>query len=131
MSGYLYFGNIFSKSESELAAANDRFAAFYAAAARRPAFPEASAETGGWMVHAMYFSMGKRHDYRGALKNVQVPVLVIHGEKDLQTETESRAYADAFPNATLQVIPDAGHFIFEDQPVRFAEALQGFLSRIQ
>ena len=34
------------------------------------------------MVQAMYFSMGRRHDFRGALKNAGAPVLVIHGAKD-------------------------------------------------
>jgi len=59
---------------------------------------------GGWMVWAQYVSMGQRHDYSKALADVNVPVLVIHGADDLQSEAASRLYADAFPNAEFVVI---------------------------
>lgn len=129
LSGYLDFGHVFSKSESELAAQNRKFAVYYEAAARARDFKllEMGTDNGGWMVQAMYFSMGKRHDYRSALKSVSAPVLVIHGDRDLQTEEESRAFADAFPHATFQVIRNAGHFVFEDQPQEFTEAVRAFL----
>ena len=90
-----------------------------------------SAASGGWMVHAMYFSMGLRHDYRGALRQVDAPVLVIHGEKDLQPEEASRMYAQAFPNAEFKVIGNASHFAFSEQPEEFAAAVGGFLSKIK
>jgi proline iminopeptidase len=128
---YLDFGEIFTKSESDLAGLNSRFASYYRAAATTRGFrvPEVeSGEIGGWMVQALYFSMGKRHDYTSALKSIQAPVLVLHGARDLQTEAETRAFADAFPHATFRVIPEAGHFMFEDQPVQFAEAVGSFLA---
>ena len=84
---------------------------------------------GGWMVQAMFFSMGMKHDYRAALKSVNVPVLVIHGEKDLQPEKASRMYADLFPNSQFRVIPNAGHFSFNDQPDTFAQMVSEFLSK--
>ena len=82
---------------------------------------------GGWMVWAGYMSMGQRHDYRAALQKVTVPVLVIHGTDDLQSETATRLYVDAFPNAEFAVIQDAGHFSFEDQPDQFASIVKSFL----
>ena len=76
------------------------------------------ATNGGWMVQAMYFSMGKRHDYRAALRAVQAPVLVVHGENDLVPERMSRMYVDSFPNGRLHAMSigksraagRAGHF---------------------
>jgi len=50
------------------------------------------------MVQALYFSMGKRHDYRPALKQVQARALIIHGEGDVSPERVSRIYADCLPN---------------------------------
>jgi proline iminopeptidase len=82
------------------------------------------------MVHAMYFSMGKRHDYRGGLKTVKVPVLVIHGQKDLQPEKAGHAYVDCFPNAACQVIKNAGHFPFSEQPEEFAAVTGKFLDEL-
>ncbi len=130
---YLDYGSLFSKSESDLAALNGEFARYYTAAAARrgmnvPTDTPADA-IGGWMGQAMYLSMGLKHDYRPALHAVTAPVLVLHGDKDLQPVAASQAYADAFPNAELRVIPDAGHFVFDDQPAAFASAVADFLSR--
>ncbi len=132
---YLDYGSIFSKSETDLIALNAEFERYYAVAVRQKGFavPAESqpGAAGGWMVHAMYMSMGLRHDYRGALKPVQAPVLVIHGENDLQPEKASRMYAEAFPKAQFQVIKSAGHFSFSDQPDAFARVVGDFMSRVK
>jgi pimeloyl-ACP methyl ester carboxylesterase len=80
------------------------------------------------MTWGMYVSMGQWHDYRPALKNVTAPVLVIHGADDLQSESASRLYVEAFPNAEFAVIENAGHFSFEEQPQQFADIVQKFLA---
>ncbi|MBN1348429.1 alpha/beta hydrolase [candidate division KSB1 bacterium] len=135
MQRYFDFGSIFQKSEAELAALNREFGKFYLMASNADsAMIQAatdSAENGGWMVQAMYFSMGKKHDYRDALKNVSAPVLVIHGSNDLQPETASRTYSAILPNATLQVLDNAGHFGFNDQPEAFADLVDKFLSELK
>jgi len=56
------------------------------------------------------------------------PVLVIHGANDLQSESASRQYAEAFPNAEFAVIENAGHFSFEEQTQQFADIVQKFLA---
>lgn len=132
---YLDYGSIFAKSEAELTALNAEFDRYYAAAARLqgvvvPTGREANMG-GGWMVHAMYVSMGRRHDYRGALKRIDAPVLVIHGASDLQPERASRGYVDAMPHATFVVLPNAGHFPFADQPDAFAAAVGRFLGELK
>lgn len=128
---YFDFGGIFMKTEAQLAALQRRFLKYY-----RAAYPEDLAsipdeaeftDNGGWAVYAMYFSMGKEHDYRSAMRSVQAPVLVVHGERDLQSETSSRTFAQAFPNAKVQVIENAGHFVYEEQPEAFARVLSEFL----
>ncbi len=123
---YFDFGSLFTKSEAELAALNAELGRYYAAVADVPV--EEQGEPGGWIVSAMYVSMGRRHDYRKALKAVQAPVLVIHGEDDLQSESASRTYADLFPNAQFTAIVDVGHFPFHEKPGVFSEAVAEFLS---
>jgi pimeloyl-ACP methyl ester carboxylesterase len=88
-------------------------------------------KSGGWMVWAMYVSMGTRHDYRDALKEVSAPVLVIHGADDLQTEKASRTYVDTFPNARFHLIDDATHFPFYEQPQEFSAVTGEFLSELK
>jgi len=40
----------------------------------------------------------------------------------------SRLYSDAFPNACFEVISQATHFMFEEQPEAFAAAVKAFLA---
>ncbi|MCG3212441.1 MAG: 2-succinyl-6-hydroxy-2,4-cyclohexadiene-1-carboxylate synthase [Anaerolineae bacterium] len=123
---YLNFGDIFTKSEADLIALNQEFGQYYLATVDSP-LPQ-QGRPGGWMVHAMYFSMGQRHDYREPLRAVTVPVLVIHGAKDLQPEEVTRLYAETLPNARFQIIENAGHFSFLEQPDLFAQTVSEFLA---
>lgn len=129
LKNYLDFRGVFSKSETDLVALNQEFAKYYAAVA--PVSIPEQGKGGGWMVQAMYFSMGLRHDYRDALKDVKSPVLVIHGADDLQTEEASRSYADAFPNARFQMIANAAHFPFHERAEEFAAITGEFLDELR
>ncbi len=82
------------------------------------------------MVQALYMSMGKKHDYRPALKRVTAPVLVLHGGRDLQPESASAVYAQALPNAQMRTLPEAGHFLFADAPEQFAAMVGEFLAQL-
>jgi len=112
-----------------LVALNKEFGKYYGAVFET-LIPE-QGKSGGWMVWAMYLSMGTRHDYRDALKDVKAPVLVIHGAGDLQTEKASRAYVDAFPNARFHVLEDATHFSFYERPEEFSAVTGEFLSELK
>ncbi|MCI0539923.1 MAG: alpha/beta hydrolase, partial [Verrucomicrobiales bacterium] len=98
LKAYLDFGRLFDNSEEELAAANRQIGDYFllasgqAVSAERP--PDAN---GGWMVQAMYLSLGKRHDYRPMLRLASAPTLVIHGEDDIVPEQGSRGYVEALP----------------------------------
>jgi pimeloyl-ACP methyl ester carboxylesterase len=131
---YLDFGTLFSKNERELTALNDELGRYYQLALESEGLTlpprEKSVPGGGWMVQAMYMSMGLEHDYRPALGRVTVPVLVVHGERDVQSEAASRLYADSFPNGEFRVIAGAGHFVFNDAPETFARTMGEFLERL-
>jgi proline iminopeptidase len=130
MREYFDFNTLFQKSETDLVAINEQFGKYYLQIMdvdTEAEWPQ-QGKPGGWMVWAGYVSMGQRHDYRPALRKVDVPVLVIHGADDLQSEAASRLYVDAFPNAEFAVIEHASHSSFEDQPDRFAAIVETFLS---
>jgi proline iminopeptidase len=132
---YFNYGTIFTRSEANLQSINAEFGKYYRAAAEVKGFTmppdEEIRDNGGWMVHAMFFSMGRKYDRREALKKVSAPVLVIHGERDLQPEQASRLYADAFPNGRLAVIKNAGHFSFSEQPKEFSKVVRKFLNELK
>jgi proline iminopeptidase len=128
---YFDFGSLFARSEAELARMNREVGAYYLEAAGL-AGPDIPDDNGGWMVQALYFSMGRRHDYRPALKRVQARALVIHGEGDLSPERASRTYVEWLPDARLHVMKHGrarvGHFPFSEQPEEFARVVREFLA---
>ena len=127
---YFDFHAAVKKTDDELAAMYRRFGPFYMAAtpaASRPAIADTLEGNGGMMPLALYFSMGRRHDYRAAFRQVAAPVLVIHGRDDLQPAASSRAFAGLFPNHRMVEIAAAGHFVFADQPAQFAATVREFL----
>lgn len=130
MKDYMDFSKLFTRSEADLIAMDARFGQYYVSVVPSPQAMPKQGEPGGWMSWGMYVSMGQTHDYRAALKSVKAPVLVLHGDKDLQSEAASRQYADLFPNSQFVVIPNASHFSFEEQPQTFADAVENFLDKL-
>jgi proline iminopeptidase len=128
---YFDFKNIFSKSETDLSNLNMEFMKYYSVAAKAAGIPlpefSVKPESNGWMTFGMFFSMGKKHDYRDALKSLNIPVKVIHGEKDIQTEKDSRQYCEVFKNSKFTVIKDASHFLFYEKPSEFSKIVKEFL----
>ncbi len=131
MKEYMNFNTLFQKSDADLVAMNEQFGKYYVQVVDLPAQMPPQGRPGGWMVWAQYISMGQRHDYSSALKSVTAPVLVIHGADDLQSESASRMYEEAFPNAEFAVIENAGHFSFEEQPDDFARIVSQFLEGLE
>lgn len=127
LNAYFDFGGLFDKSEADLVQMNEEFARYFALALNEE-LPEQPGG-GGWMVWAMYLSMGQRHDYTASLAAVNAPVLVVHGSEDFQPEAASQEYAQAFPKAMFFRIDGAGHWPFEDQPQAFAQTVREFLTR--
>jgi proline iminopeptidase len=68
-------------------------------------------------------------DVRAGLEKVTAPVLILHGKQDpLETAEELR---ETFPKARVELLENAGHFPWAEQPVAFYAALSGFLAGIE
>jgi 3-oxoadipate enol-lactonase len=68
-------------------------------------------------------------DYRCRLPTIDVPVLVLCGEKDaIAPIALSREIASAINGARLEVVEGAGHVVNADAPGRFNALLREFLS---
>ena len=59
---------------------------------------------------------------------VLAPTLVLCGERDKANLPLTRSLADALPNATLELVPDAGHVANLDNPAAFTTLVADFLS---
>ncbi len=65
------------------------------------------------------------------LENFNLPVLVISGEADKIIPTaDTVRLAGSLPNASLVIIPQAGHVPHEEQPVAFMLAVNEFVNTI-
>ncbi|MBQ6453465.1 MAG: alpha/beta hydrolase [Coriobacteriales bacterium] len=62
-----------------------------------------------------------------SLRYLRVPTLVLTGEFDDVKLEHSQLIAKSLPNARLEVIPNAGHCIMLDEPLRFARTTVAFL----
>lgn len=72
-----------------------------------------------------------REDLRARLPAVDVPTLLIHGERDpICPVGASRAMSAAIPGARLVELPGAGHAPFLSRPGAFRDALSSFLAAI-
>ncbi len=73
--------------------------------------------------------MAERIDFRPKLANMTQPTLVIVGEHDaISSPEEMRSFAEQIPEATLEVIPRAGHMSPMENPGPVNAAIRKFLS---
>ena len=71
---------------------------------------------------------GVLHDAHRQLRSIQAPTLVLAGANDTLLGTEApRALAAAIPNATFELIADAGHAVALEQPIVTATRVLGFV----
>jgi pimeloyl-ACP methyl ester carboxylesterase len=75
-------------------------------------------------------AMAHRPDSRPDLPTIDVPTAVVVGEEDEITPLElAKVMSDAIPNATLSIIPAAGHLANIEAPTAFETALRAWLRR--
>jgi L-proline amide hydrolase len=70
----------------------------------------------------------KDWDITPRLGEVRVPVLVISGEFDEATPDVVRPLVDALPDARWELLPDASHTPHLEQPQRFLDLVETFLT---
>ena len=78
------------------------------------------------MVHALYLSLGMKYDLRDELKKVSMPVLVLHGEKDMMPVKASQEYAALLSKGEICMISKVTHFPFVEKPKEFARIVRDF-----
>lgn len=68
---------------------------------------------------------------RRRLRRVRIPALVVWGESDRVVDPDyGRVYAQSFPDARFQLIPEAGHLPQLEQPARLLKLVWEFADNI-
>ena len=72
----------------------------------------------------------KLEPYEGRLADLGVPTLIVWGAQDrYATVRMAHRFHDEVPGSEVEVFPDAGHFLWEDDPEGTARAVTDFLRR--
>lgn len=96
------------------------------AAARQPGFTAFEQ----WQRNEMLWNR-LRTDYTKRLADIERPVLIVHGDRDVGVPVaRARAAAALIPNAELKVIAGAGHWVQRDQPEAVVAVMTDFLRRV-
>lgn len=67
-------------------------------------------------------------DLREYAKNIKIPTLLVYGINDDEAPVEyGKIFNDLIPNSKLEIIKNAGHYVFLDQEERFLELINKFL----
>jgi proline iminopeptidase len=69
----------------------------------------------------------KGFNFASSLKTVDVPTLVVIGDRDLVTEESAQSLSASLPRSELVVLRSAGHMMFVDQTRRFNALVSNFL----
>lgn len=83
-------------------------------------------------VVAEFYPAFVEHDKAEALDIfLEVPVLVLAGDKDLVTpSSHSEAIADLLPDSELVIVPDGGHLVMLEHPEVVTDRLADLLARV-
>lgn len=77
------------------------------------------------------FSAAAGHDVRESLASITAPALVLCGEADQMTPPAlSEKLRDALPHAEAVLFPGAGHRLPDERPQAVADAISGWLGRL-
>lgn len=126
------YGRLFQRSEAEWKVLNAGVIPFYreAAARQAPTLPPMDATNpaliGGWMMQAIFFSLGQRHDWRPALATIRTPVTLVYGDADLSGAEDFEPYR-VIPNLRIARIPGGTHFVAAGDRFPQAKAVQDAL----
>ena len=79
-----------------------------------------------WLSQA---AAGMTFDAWDRLPNLKIPTLVVHGTADVVVDPKNAdLLAARIPGAQLELFPGCGHLLFWEEPERFVEVVEGFLS---
>lgn len=90
---------------------------------------ESSRKTTNIDAYADYLVVWTKTNFAEESKGLETPLLVCPGEHDgaLTEEVMKQTYMEWYPNATLSVLPNCGHYPMQEIPVYLATTMENFM----
>ena len=129
-------GHVIKMDEEELSLQNRRFFYFYDEYHKSIGLPDSvkliddlvdKSRIGGWLPYGYAWSFPDTFDYRENLIAIKSPTLILWGDKDITKESWAEDYRRYISNSSVVMISNVGHFMFEENPAAFANAINDFL----
>ena len=96
-----------------------------------PSWMEAARNMEPDTVNQIYATLTTRDDITDRIGEIEVPVLVVHGDNDVAISVDvARSYVTSFPNGEIVEIEGAGHASNLSHPEPVNAAIGDFLARI-
>lgn len=70
------------------------------------------------------------YDFKAIIKRLEVPILILNGEKDQPNRKQENEFLQAAPHAKLEIIDGAGHACAIEKPEAFNQALLNFAQQV-
>lgn len=79
---------------------------------------------------AAYLNAWAKGDFSERIRGNSVPTLVIVGEHDaaITADVVRATWLQCYPNATMEVMPNSGHYPVDETPVALATSVERFLA---
>jgi proline iminopeptidase len=84
-----------------------------------------------WMVNALTMQALGEYDWRNDYADIDIPVLIISGERDVLPVENFHEWDAAFPNAQLIILDRAGHYPHVERQDEFFLSVEKFLNTPQ
>lgn len=88
-----------------------------------------SRETATRDAFADYLAAWTKTDFAEQSKGLELPLLVCPGEHDgaITVDVMQQTYLEWYPNATLEVLPNSGHYPMQEIPVYLTTLMENFM----
>ncbi|MBT3208709.1 MAG: alpha/beta fold hydrolase [Bacteroidetes bacterium] len=82
---------------------------------------------GGWQTHALHLSLTPEMDLKKYFNKIKASTLIIYGENDVSPKEVALEFQKFIPNSILKIIPNSGHYPFNENPDAFLNVIRNFL----
>jgi pimeloyl-ACP methyl ester carboxylesterase len=79
------------------------------------------------LVNSLTWASIGEYDWRNSFSSLDIPVMIIAGQKDIFPLEAFNEWKEAFPRSTLYVIEGTGHYSHVEKPEAVFTAINNFL----
>ena len=87
-------------------------------------------DSADFATRSNYLRMFTSTDFSAEVGGIKTPILVLGGEYDHESLSETalnETFGRWYPNATIKICANAGHYLMEEMPIYFVSLIEAFM----